>query len=69
MYCKDCFFRRQDRLGQRLFYCTSPKLVESSSSSDEHVYDPQGDRLVYSYEENGLFYVEDHFGCVHFEPK
>lgn len=62
-YCKDCKFRR---LVADLPECTSPKITENDY--DVHFNNSDGDRLIYSNSENGRFYVEDHFGCVHFAP-
>lgn len=61
MYCKDCKSRFTSEDDDPI--CISENLVE-----DEE-YDPNGKRLIYSYPEDGRFYVEDYFGCVHFEPK
>ena len=65
MYCKDCKFRRQKDSNYLLPECTSGKIVEDGYYIK---FNPTGDRLVYSYSEGGTFYVEDNFGCVHFEP-
>jgi hypothetical protein len=65
MYCKDCRFRNLPTTpGEFHPYCTSEKIVENDN---EITYRSDGDRLVYSYSESGTFYVEDYFGCVHFE--
>lgn len=69
MHCIDCAFRRQDKAELVMFYCTSPKLVELSIYNREADYDPKGDKLVYSYDESGTFYVEDNFGCIHFKAR
>lgn len=60
MYCKLCRFRDKDSV------CHNKNLTEPEGSI-EGVVKPGGHRLVYSYPENGRFYVEDYFGCVHFE--
>lgn len=66
MYCKDCKHKKpQD--GMNPAECTSDKLLEMSLYMKDP-YRREGDRLLYSYEEGGRFYVEDYFGCVHFAP-
>lgn len=64
MYCKDCKFRSQT--DGNVPECTSPKIVEDNY---DVTFNQSGDRLVYSYSEDGRFYVEDYFGCVHFESR
>lgn len=66
MYCKDCKFRKLPTEIDGYPYCSSEKLVENDYDTR---YKQNGDRLVYCYAESGEFYVEDYFGCVHFEEK
>ena len=65
MYCKNCRFRQLPNKSEERPYCSSDKLVEYDY---EVTFESDGDRLIYSYSEGGRFYVEDNFGCVHFEP-
>lgn len=61
MYCKDCKFRQVSETDDPV--CNSESIRELDT-----LYKESGSRLLYSYPENGRFYVEDYFGCVHFEP-
>lgn len=62
MYCKDCKFRQVSETDNPV--CNSESIRELDT-----LYKESGSRLLYSYPENGRFYVEDYFGCVHFEEK
>jgi hypothetical protein len=53
MYCKDCFYRKDE-------YCTNDKLQEDRG------YDELIDQLIYDYYKCGGFKVGPLFGCVHF---
>lgn len=69
MYCKDCKFRSIPSNPGELPICQSPNLRELSLYDRDGDYKSGGNRLLYSYEENGSFHVEDYFGCVHFSAK
>lgn len=65
-YCKDCTFRNAENRKGNKSSCVCPKLTDDSYDSDEYNAD---DSLVYSYDEGGVFYVGDKFGCIHWMPK
>lgn len=65
-YCKDCAFRNAENRKANKSACVCPKLTDDSYDSDEYSAD---DSLVYSYDEGGVFYVGDNFGCVHWTTK
>lgn len=69
MYCKDCKFRSIPSNLDELPVCESPNLRELSMYEKDGDYQPESNRLLYQYEENGHFFVEDFFGCVHFQAK
>jgi len=54
--CINCKFREKNN------HCISGKFKQGmrNFSSDR-------DRLHFSYDESGWFYVEDNFGCIHFQ--
>ena len=58
-YCGEC--RHRDAEG----YCTSDKLEEEWNRKR----DDDCEYLIYSYPEDGRFWVGPKFGCVHFEKK
>jgi hypothetical protein len=47
--------------------CTNPKLREPKAGGFST--DPGNDELVYSYSEDGRFYVGELFGCVHYSKR
>lgn len=57
--CKTCQYRNSDG------YCTSEKLSEDYSQSD----DKRADMLIYDYSEGGGFWVGERFGCIHHSDK
>lgn len=69
MHCKDCEYR--DKEGN----CTHEKIREEffvERWDDENPVNREVDRsdcLLYTYEEQGEFWVGPEFGCVHFEEK
>lgn len=67
MYCKDCKFRSEPGKHDFHPYCSNDKLTESDNSVPG--FHSGGNRLLYSYSESGTFWVENYFGCVHFEEK
>lgn len=66
MYCKDCTFGSGPLYGGFCSCSNHEKLTENDYSVK---YQSEGNRLIYSYGESGMFYVEDYFGCVHFKSK
>lgn len=67
MYCKDCKFRKVSSDDNPI--CRSEFIRELSVHDEDGDFKQDGSRLLYCYEESGKFYVEDYFGCVHFEEK
>ena len=59
-YCKDCHYKDEKGL------CSHEKIKEQDWQ-DRFIENK--DCLIYSYNEDGYFYVGDYFGCVHFEAK
>ena len=57
--CKNCEWRRESSKD-----CVNPKLRERGDDDED-----ENDCLTYSYEEGGMFYVGDNFGCVHFKSR
>ena len=63
--CKDCEYKK-DFDGRNT--CTCEGITEDKEwSSDKQIN--ESNKLIYSYFENGWFYVGDFFGCVHFKEK
>lgn len=46
--------------------CKRRRICLCNSISDSHLAD---DGLLYQYDEDGIFYVGDNFGCIHYEEK
>lgn len=64
--CKYCAYRRLDQIGNP--ECTNfAKIREREGLSEEEIR--VSDMLVYSYNEDGAFYVGDNFGCIHWKRK
>lgn len=62
--CKNCNFRKfLPRSYDEKSVCTNPNITEQT---DEIRFNKEGNKLLYSDNECGEFYVEDNFGCVHF---
>jgi hypothetical protein len=55
-YCKFCQFR--DTNG----FCNNDKLAERENFTEEE----SRDMLLYSYVEDGCFWVGPEFGCIHY---
>ena len=64
-YCKDC--KHKDIIdGKNTCICKS--ITEDTEwYNDKEINN--SNKLIYSYYEDGRFYVGDGFGCVHFEEK
>jgi len=45
-------------------FCSHVKIYESGYGPDNEIK-PGIDHMMYSYNEGGVFYVGDEFGCVH----
>lgn len=65
--CLNCCFRNSESV------CTNPKITENDNRQrmqlGPKLIGAGGDRLIYEFCEDASFYVEDNFGCVHFEQK
>lgn len=67
--CLNCRFRNSKSV------CTHLKIAYSDEIEESGPYGligAGGDKLIYVcdiHDEGGVFYVEDYFGCVHFEQK
>ena len=59
-YCKDCEWRDEYR------YCMNREKLDENWHQG---FGENDDRLIYSYQEGGVFQVGDNFGCVHFKKK
>lgn len=63
-FCSTCKYR--DEGGN----CNNDKIREDWSLDSRQLKDdPECDMLIYSYDENGSFWVGPKFGCVHWRAK
>ena len=64
-YCKDCGYKE-------VIDCRNTCTCKSITEDTEWYNDKEinnSNKLIYSYYEDGRFYVGDNFGCVHFKEK
>jgi len=59
-YCKDCKWR--DEYGS----CKNSKMIDENYDQG---FGKNNDRLIYSYQVGGEFWVGANFGCIHFKKK
>lgn len=64
-YCKYC---KHKEVIDRRNTCACKSITEDTEwYNDKEINN--SDKLIYSYYEDGRFYVGDNFGCVHFKEK
>ena len=64
-YCKDC---KHKEIVDGKNTCTCKSITEDTEWYNVKEIN-NSNKLIYSYYEDGRFYVGDGFGCVHFKKK